>query len=367
MTDEASEGKAAAAAAAGPPIMEGIAHPGLNDVMFGRGGDTNYHIGNHRFRVLADDHRKEYRSASRKEKALVVQEVVRIWRGRGGRFLTKTDPEKGDESLWNDVGDMVAKKKAAKILSEKAPEERNQKDKDDSGGKEDRKRPAVESVDGDRAAKQATLLSPTAAAKQPTLTGVQAAQGMVTQVTNAGGFSFQQAPLQQPSLASSVQLPVQFSLTPLAQQAQSQAGLQQALQLPLAGGLPLISQTLLDMLSAQSSAGLSNNQMLLAALGANSGVNTTDVGSSALVVAARALLQRHEQDAARSRALLAQAVLLNSLTTENNNTATSRLAATNPLNASLTAARMGLTQEQLSFLIGSSKSGGTKDNGASKK
>lgn len=368
MADEASEGKVAGAAS--PPLMEGIAHPGLNDVMFGRGGDTNYHIGNHRFRVLADEHRQEYRSASRKEKALVVQEVVRIWRGRGGRFLTKTDPEKGDESLWNDVGDTVAKKKAAKILSEKAPEERNQKDNEDGGGKDDRKRPAVEAVDADRPAKQATLSPPTPAAKQPTLiTASVAGQGMVAQLTNAGGLSFQQTPVpvQQAALASALQLPLQFPLTPLGQQAQSPAALQQALQLPLAGGVPPISQTVRDMLSTQLGGGLSSNQTLLSSLGAGGGVNPTD-GSSALVVAARALLQRHEQDAARSRALLAQALLLNSLTTGNNNQATPRLPGTNTtLNASLTAARMGLTPEQLSVLVASPTNGGTNTttNGAS--
>ena len=38
-----------------------------------------------------------------------------------GRFLTRTNPELGDETLWHDVGHDVAMKKAAKILSEKMP------------------------------------------------------------------------------------------------------------------------------------------------------------------------------------------------------------------------------------------------------
>ena len=81
--------------------------------MFGRGGNTNYHIGNHRFRVLADEYRRIYRSSNRKEKAAVVKEVVDLWRSRDppGRFLTKTNPELGDDSLWHDVGDELARKK----------------------------------------------------------------------------------------------------------------------------------------------------------------------------------------------------------------------------------------------------------------
>lgn len=103
--------------------MENIKHPGMNDVMFGRGGDTNYHIGNHRFRVVADKFRERYRAACRRDKATVGYEVVQAWRSKEtpGRFLTRTNPELGDDTMWHDVGDEVALKKAAKILSEKAP------------------------------------------------------------------------------------------------------------------------------------------------------------------------------------------------------------------------------------------------------
>ena len=85
--------------------------------------DTNYHIGNHRFRVLADGHKGSYQAASRKDKAIVVLEVVQCWRAKNppGRFLTRTNPELGDDTLWHDVGEEAALKKAAKILSEKTP------------------------------------------------------------------------------------------------------------------------------------------------------------------------------------------------------------------------------------------------------
>ena len=81
--------------------------------MFGRGGDTNYHIGNHRFRLHIDKYRQRYKAASRKDKGVIVEEVVDNWRSKTppGRFLTRTDPTLGDGSLWHDVGDQVARKK----------------------------------------------------------------------------------------------------------------------------------------------------------------------------------------------------------------------------------------------------------------
>ncbi|CAB9523104.1 expressed unknown protein [Seminavis robusta] len=109
--------------------LSGIDHPGKNDVMFGRGGDTNYHVGNHGFRTLAEGYTQRYHEASRKEKALIVQELVNSWRNRDppGRFLARTDPHLGDASLWHDVGTDAALKKAAKILSELSSEIRAEK------------------------------------------------------------------------------------------------------------------------------------------------------------------------------------------------------------------------------------------------
>ena len=68
--------------------------------------------------------RDQYRAASRKDKPTVAWELVECWRSKNkppGRFLTRTDPKLGDASLWHDVGDDVAMKKASKVLSEKTP------------------------------------------------------------------------------------------------------------------------------------------------------------------------------------------------------------------------------------------------------
>jgi hypothetical protein len=119
----------------------------------GRGGDTNYHIGNHRFRLVADEYKQRYHVAGRKEKALIVQELVDNWRNRDppGRFLTRTDPSKGEDSLWHDVGNSLALKKAAKILSERSSEYRESRKRKAESSREappDQKLGEVQQIQG---------------------------------------------------------------------------------------------------------------------------------------------------------------------------------------------------------------------------
>jgi hypothetical protein len=74
--------------------------------------------------MLADEYKKSYHLASRKDKAAIVTELVNRWRCSDppGRFLIRTDPSKGACSLWHDVGEDMSMKKAAKILSERSVE-----------------------------------------------------------------------------------------------------------------------------------------------------------------------------------------------------------------------------------------------------
>jgi len=104
--------------------MSGIDYPGMNDVMCGRGGGTNNHIGNIRFRQLVNEHKLRYLAASKVDKPKVAMEVVQIWRALDppGRFLTKTDASQGDDSLWHDVGDKKAREKASQCLRERTPD-----------------------------------------------------------------------------------------------------------------------------------------------------------------------------------------------------------------------------------------------------
>jgi hypothetical protein len=103
--------------------MFGIDFPGKNDIMCGRGGESNTHVGNVRFRSLISDHKIAYLSAGKSQKPEMAMNIVNMWRGQSppGRFLAKTNP-KSEDSLWHDVGDRKAKEKVSQCLREKTPE-----------------------------------------------------------------------------------------------------------------------------------------------------------------------------------------------------------------------------------------------------
>lgn len=50
----------------------------------------------------------------------MIRDIVRAWRRQNppGRFIARTDPSNKEGSLWEDVGDEMAWRKAAKVLSE---------------------------------------------------------------------------------------------------------------------------------------------------------------------------------------------------------------------------------------------------------
>lgn len=50
--------------------------------------------------------------------------MVQIWRSLvpPGRFLTRTDPDMGDDSLWHDIGDKKARQKCSQSLRERTPD-----------------------------------------------------------------------------------------------------------------------------------------------------------------------------------------------------------------------------------------------------
>lgn len=108
----------------------GIADPGMNDVLCGRGGGTNNHVGNIRFRQLVNGHKLRYLAATKSEKPMVAREVVAIWRNLipPGRFLAQEKQSNnvganGKKDVhWNDVGDKKAREKASQCLRERTPD-----------------------------------------------------------------------------------------------------------------------------------------------------------------------------------------------------------------------------------------------------
>mmetsp|Transcript_37383 Transcript_37383/g.79740 ORF Transcript_37383/g.79740 Transcript_37383/m.79740 type:complete len:717 (+) Transcript_37383:647-2797(+) len=104
-----------------------ITDPGPHDILCGRGGGTNAHSGNVKFRKLVAAHKLRYLAASKSDKPHVAREVVREWRAMDppGRFLAKLDkkdvPPDGDKrkAIWHDVGDKKAREKASQCLRER--------------------------------------------------------------------------------------------------------------------------------------------------------------------------------------------------------------------------------------------------------
>ena len=108
--------------------ISNILHPLKNDVLLGRGGGTNNHAGNIRFRQLVNGHKLRYLAATKVEKPMVAREVVKIWRQLTphGRFLTQEKlkekvTEEDPQALipWKDVGDKKAREKASQCLRER--------------------------------------------------------------------------------------------------------------------------------------------------------------------------------------------------------------------------------------------------------
>ena len=109
--------------------------PHANDVLCGRGGGTNNHLGNEHFRDLVSSKKLEYINSSKREKPLVSRSIVEAVRSQNppGRFLQRDDVT----GLWSDIGDQKAREKTSQALREGAPNIRKEigvVDKEIGGG-----------------------------------------------------------------------------------------------------------------------------------------------------------------------------------------------------------------------------------------
>ena len=104
--------------------LKNIRDPSPNDILYGRGGGTNHHPGNKRYRKLVEDRKIECVNSERNDKPVVALDIVKKWRPQSppGRFL-KMDDKTG---LWSDVGDKKAREKTSQALREKAPQIRRE-------------------------------------------------------------------------------------------------------------------------------------------------------------------------------------------------------------------------------------------------
>lgn len=119
-----------AAAVDGDPDQY-VTKPGQHDVLLGRGGGTNNHNGNVRFRKLVNEHKMRYLACSKVDKPKVAREVVQLWRKMDppGRFLARKDDTKrgpgsvkAADTVWYEVGDKKAREKASQCLRERTPD-----------------------------------------------------------------------------------------------------------------------------------------------------------------------------------------------------------------------------------------------------
>lgn len=87
----------------------------------GRGGETNNHVGNIRYRDLVKKYQPQYLKAKRRVKPQIARQIVDTIRRRNGRFLKKA----AGENTWRDVGNTKAREKTSQALREGAPELRD--------------------------------------------------------------------------------------------------------------------------------------------------------------------------------------------------------------------------------------------------
>jgi hypothetical protein len=85
-----------------------------NDVLCGRGGATNNHVGNQKFRAVVAEYQHEYLEARKKEKALIARKIVDRINQNGGRFLKRGQ----GSDVWVEVPTKKATEKTSQALRE---------------------------------------------------------------------------------------------------------------------------------------------------------------------------------------------------------------------------------------------------------
>jgi len=94
-----------------------------DDVLMGRGGKSNHHKGNIRYRDEIERLQEQYKKTDDKdEKTSISEQLVTYVKSYGGNFLEK------DENGWYVIDDVVARRKVSQALREdKDPEKRKAK------------------------------------------------------------------------------------------------------------------------------------------------------------------------------------------------------------------------------------------------
>jgi len=85
-----------------------------NDVLCGRGGLTNSHVGNKRFRCVVAEYQLEYLKARKNDKKGIAQKILSRIKENGGRFLQRN----AGSSVWSVASEKRAVGKTSQALRE---------------------------------------------------------------------------------------------------------------------------------------------------------------------------------------------------------------------------------------------------------
>merc|ERR1712195_181331 len=86
-----------------------------NDVLCGRGGLTNSHVGNQSFRCVVAEYQLEYLTARKSEKKGIAQKIVARIKENGGQFLQRSV---NNSDNWSISSDKRAVEKTSQALRE---------------------------------------------------------------------------------------------------------------------------------------------------------------------------------------------------------------------------------------------------------
>ena len=102
-----------------------------HDVLCGRGGIVNTHVGNVHWRMLVAANKQLYSQLNKKQKQMLSRSIVHAVRTQRpmGRFLQRQGPQ---SALWCDVGDARAVEKTSQALREGNPQQQQQKEHPDA-------------------------------------------------------------------------------------------------------------------------------------------------------------------------------------------------------------------------------------------
>ena len=183
--------------------LKDIPGPHPHDVLCGRGGGTNNHVGNSHWRMLVAANKQLYVTLPKRQKMLLSRSIVNAVRSQNppGRFLQKD----AKSELWYDVGDQRAQEKTSQALREGAPDIRSKMAKGDTNSTETSTKsnttaPKTQSSKLP-APKSATVSAPTQAATLPSpglITSPHGATFVATQTGEVGSSGTIQVPVPPP-------------------------------------------------------------------------------------------------------------------------------------------------------------------------